>query len=178
MVIRLAAVQDLDGVAAVYEAIHDEEESGRVEIGWVRGVYPTRATAEAALQHGHLFVLEDDGAVLGAAIINQVQVDRYYDMHWEHAVSDDRVCVLHTLVIHPATSGKGYGTAFVRFYEDYALQHGWPELRLDTNARNQAARALYARLGYTEVGSAQTVFNGIPGVELVMLEKYIEIING
>ena len=173
MVIRKANAADLDGVAAVYEAIHDEEEAGKVEIGWVRGVYPTRATAEASLERGDLYVLEDDGAILGAAIINQTQVDRYYDMVWEHALPDEKVCVLHTLVIDPAAAGKGYGTAFVRYYEDLALRSGWPELRLDTNARNTAARRLYARLGYTEVGSSQTVFNGIPGVELVMLEKYI-----
>ena len=173
MVIRLAALDDLDGIAAVYDAIHTEEEAGKAEIGWVRGVYPTRETAMASLQRGDLFVLEEDGEVLGAAIINQTQVDRYYDMVWAHALPDDRVCVLHTLVIHPKAAGRGYGKAFVRFYEDYALRRGWPELRLDTNARNTAARRLYARLGYTEVGSAQTVFNGIPGVELVMLEKYI-----
>ena len=173
MQIRKATLQDLDDVAAVYEAIHDAEESGSAEIGWVRGVYPTRDTAAAALGRGELFVLEDGGTVRGAAIINQTQVDRYYDMVWEHDLPDDKVCVLHTLVIDPAAAGKGYGTAFVRYYENLALRSGWPELRLDTNARNTAARRLYARLGYTEVGSSQTVFNGIPGVELVMLEKYI-----
>ena len=173
MVIRKATKHDLDGIAAVYEAIHDEEEVGHAEIGWVRGVYPTRETAKASMERGDLFVLEEAGTILGAAIINQIQVDRYAGMPWAHAVPDDRVCVLHTLVIHPKVSGKGYGTAFVRFYEDYAMRSGWPELRLDTNARNRSARALYARLGYTEVGSAQTVFNGIPGVELVMLEKCI-----
>lgn len=173
MEIRKAERQDLDGIAAVYEAIHSEEEAGRAEIGWVRGVYPTRETAEASVARGDLFVLEEAGRILGAAIINQIQVDRYADMPWAHTVNDERVCVLHTLVIHPQASGRGYGTAFVRFYEDYAMRSGWPELRLDTNARNRSARALYANLGYTEVGSAQTVFNGIPGVELVMLEKYI-----
>lgn len=173
MVIRKANASDLDGVAAVYEAIHDEEEAGKVEIGWVRGVYPTRATAEASFERGDLYVLEDDSAILGAAIINQTQVDRYYDMVWEHALPDEKVCVLHTLVIDPAAAGKGYGTAFVRYYEDHARAAGCTELRIDTNARNTAARRLYARLGYTEVGSSPTVFNGIPGVELVMLEKYI-----
>lgn len=178
MVIRTATAADLDGIAAVYDAIHTEEEAGRAEIGWVRGVYPTRETAAESLRRGELFVLEDGSEVLGAAIINQTQVDRYYDMVWQHALPDEQVCVLHTLVIHPTAAGRGYGKAFVRFYEDYALRRGWPELRLDTNARNTAARRLYARLGYTEVGSSQTVFNGIPGVELVMLEKYLPSKNG
>ena len=46
-------------------------------IGWIRGVYPTRATAQAALDANDLFVLEDAGKLLGAARINKAQVDSY-----------------------------------------------------------------------------------------------------
>ena len=173
MIFRLAQTRDLDGVAAIYSAIHDMEEAGQAEIGWVRTIYPTRETAAASLSRGDLYVLEADGAILGAAIINQTQVDRYSQGAWRHEVPDENVCVLHTLVIHPNAAGRGYGTAFVRFYEELALRNGWPELRLDTNARNTAARRLYAHLGYEEVGVVPTVFNGIPGVNLVLLEKYI-----
>ena len=60
-----------------------------------------------------------------------------------------------------------------RFYEDYARGHGCPELRMDTNARNLAARRLYAGLGYREIAIVPTVFNGIPGVDLVLLEKHL-----
>lgn len=173
MEIRKARASDLDGVAAVYEAIHDAEEAGAAEIGWIRGVYPTRATAEAALQRGDLFVLEADGRVRGAAVINRMQVDVYAGAPWEHDVPEDAVCVLHTLVIDPAVSGQGYGAAFIRFYEDHARAAGCTELRIDTNARNSAARTMYARRGYKEIGVVPTVFNGIPGVNLVLLEKYI-----
>ena len=43
-------------------------------IGWIRGVYPTRKTAEAALERGDLFVMADSGNVVAAAVINQTQV--------------------------------------------------------------------------------------------------------
>ena len=42
---------------------------------------------------------------------------------------------------------------------------------MDTNSRNARARAMYGRLGYREVGIVPCVFNGIRGVELVLLEK-------
>ena len=74
-------------------------------------------------------------------------------------------------MVEPACSGKGYGTKFVAFYEDYARENGCPYLRMDTNARNKAARKLYAGLGYWEAGIMPCVFNGIPGVQLVCLEK-------
>jgi len=81
--------------------------------------------------------------------------------------------VLHTLVISPAAARRGLGKAFVRFYEEYALQNGCPYLRMDTNARNLGARALYHKLGYEEADAVPCVFNGIEGVQLVLLEKYL-----
>lgn len=65
------------------------------------------------------------------------------------------------------------GTAFVGFYEDMGRRMGRPCLRIDTNARNTPARALYAKLGYTEAGIVTGTFNGIPDVQLVCLEKKV-----
>ena len=44
---------------------------------------------------------------------------------------------------------------------------------MDTNERNSAARAMYRGLGYREIGVVPTVFNGIPDVRLVLLEKHL-----
>ncbi len=168
MNIRRAKLFDLPGVAVVYEDTHTAEEAGKLTTGWMRGVYPVRETAEAALQRGDLFVLEEDNIIYGAAVINQIQVDVYEKAPWRY---DGEVCVLHTLVISPRAQRKGYGRRFVNFYEEYALDHGWYELRIDTNAKNTRARDMYARLGYWEIAVVPTVFNGIPGVDLVLLEK-------
>lgn len=46
------------------------------------------------------------------------------------------------------------------------------ELRMDTNMINQRARKMYHNLGYQEVDIVPCVFNGIPDVQLVCLEKY------
>ena len=45
--IRKADAADLDAVVRVYEHVHDAEEAGPAQVGWVRGVYPVRSTAEA-----------------------------------------------------------------------------------------------------------------------------------
>ena len=78
--------------------------------------------------------------------------------------------MLHTLVIDPNSAGKGYGRAFIEYY---AQENGCTELRIDTNARNAVARAMYKKHGYTEIGIVPTVFNSIEGVQLVLLEKYL-----
>ena len=70
MVIRKAAQEDIDAVERLYDAIHTAEENGERTIGWIRGVYPVRATAENALKRDDLFVLEDAGEICGTGIIN------------------------------------------------------------------------------------------------------------
>ena len=175
MTIRKGTLADIPRIAAIYDRILTEEENGRTVIGWVRGVYPTEQTALDSLKAGTLFVLEQDGAVAAAAKIDQNQVPEYANAAWECPDAPaEQVMVLHTLVVDPLQAGKGCGSEFVRCYERYALEQGCPFLRMDTNERNAAARRLYARLGYREAGIVPCSFNGIPGVQLVCLEKILE----
>lgn len=171
--IRPATADDLPRIEQIYDAIHTAEKTGAASVGWARGVYPTRATAQAALDDGALFVLTDGGALVAAGRIDQAQVPVYAQVPWQYAAPPEQVLVLHTLVVDPAVAGHGCGTQFVRFYEQRARALGCPELRIDTNAKNANARRLYAYLGYREAGVAPCTFNGIDGVALVCLEKWL-----
>ncbi len=169
--IRLATEKDIKAIAEIYEDIHTDEESGKLSIGWQRGVYPTEQTAADSVAAGDMFVCERDGIIVAAAKINKDQVDVYEGAAWEYPAQDHEVCVLHTLVVSPKVMTRGIGREFVEFYEKYALETGCPYLRMDTNERNKRARAFYAKVGYKEIGIVPCVFNGIDGVNLVLLEK-------
>ena len=133
---RNATMADLDQVAAIYDRIHTEEEAGRSTVGWIRGVYPTRQTALASIQAGDLFVAEEDGQIVATAKINQEQVPVYASAAWSREAKPQEVMVLHTLVVDPQVKGKGWGSRFVAFYEDYARDHGCRDLRMDKNCSN------------------------------------------
>ncbi len=169
--IRSAVQSDLDAIEKIYNKIHEQEEQGTMTVGWLKGVYPVRATAEAALERGDLFVLEQDGNVAASAVINHTQVPEYADCSWKYPASESEIMVLHTLTVDPDQKGKGCGRAFVQFYEEYALRNGCEYLRMDTQSKNTAARDFYKKLGYKEPGMVYCTFNGIPDVELVCLEK-------
>ena len=172
MMIRKATSEDIPSIDGLYDEIHSREEAGETTTGWLRDVYPVRETAELSVKRGDMFVQEDaEGHILGTGIINQIQVDVYSDGNWQYPAKDEEIMVLHTLVISGKVKRQGLGSEFLRFYEEYALEHGCRFLRLDTNARNAAARAFYKNHGYDEIGIVPTVFNGIPGVNLVLLEK-------
>ena len=175
--IRLATLNDLPAIAAIYAAINDEEEAGRMTVGWIRGVYPTADTAREAIEAGELYVLEADGRVAASARINQTQMPAYADVAWRYPADASQVMVLHTLTVDPVFSGRGCARAFLAFYEDFALTHGCTCLRIDTNEKNAVARRMYARHGYIESGIIPTVFNGIPNVNLVCMEKRVKTTN-
>ena len=171
MNIRKAIANDIDAVGRIYDAIHLAEKAGEAQIGWEAGVYPVRQTAEDALKKDDLFVLEEDGLIIGSRIINQNQVDVYADADWRYKADPSEVMVFHTLVIDPGKKGKGYGRAFMKFYEEYALKNHCKYLRIDTNEKNKAARRIYQSLGYEEVDIIPCTFNGLEGVNLVLIEK-------
>ena len=170
---RKAEPRDLDAIAAIYDRIHDNEEAGKTTIGWIRSIYPTRATAQSSIEIGDMYVEEVDGVVVAAAKINQEQVPEYANAQWQWEAPEEKILVLHTLVVDPEKGRGDYGKAFVAFYEDMARNMGCPYLRMDTNVRNTIARQLYQGLGYAEVGIVDCQFNGIPGVQLVCLEKKV-----
>lgn len=172
--VRKAVETDIEAVTQIYDHVLDNEEAGKTTIGWKRGVYPTKETAKIALDAGELFVMTDEGKIVAVAIINQKQVPEYNLAKWRNEASADKVMVLHTLVVDPTQNGHGYGTAFVRFYEEYAREHNCPYLRMDTNVVNTPARRLYNHLGYEERGIVPCSFNGIDGVNLVCLEKLLK----
>lgn len=169
--LRKATKADIDAIDAIYELVHDDEESGRVEIGWARGTYPVRAVAERAVAAGTMWALDRGGRLVAAGIINQEQVPEYANASWTEDVPDDAVMVLHTLVVDPRCGRSGIGREFVGEYERIAREAGCTWCRIDTNERNARARAMYAKLGYREASVVPCVFNGIEGVRLVCLEK-------
>ena len=170
---RKAKETDIPAVAAIYENIIAEEEAGRATTGWKRGIYPTAETAFSAFRRDELFLLEENGQILAAAIFNLTQCDAYRYGDWLYPAKAGEAFVMHTLVVDPAASGRGVGRRFVAFYEQCARERGISVLRMDTNEKNTVARGLYRKLGFREAGIVPCTFNGLADVRLVLLEKQL-----
>ena len=172
MMIRKATAADLDGVAAVYEAVlNREEQTGCHWTNWQSGVYPCRATAERALADGTLYVDEVNGHILGCANLNHVQPPEYGSISWTIQAKPKQVLVIHTLCIRPECAGGGRGRRFVAFAEGLATGQGCRVIRLDTYESNAPAAAFYPKLGYRLAGSAEFFFEGFARENLICFEK-------
>lgn len=168
--IRQAYLSDTVPLKRLFEAIHDCEEAGKLTTGWKRNTYPRFNHIMAGIKSGELFVLVRDDVVAGAGIINQEQHESYKRGNWSRQSPDSQVMVLHMLAIDPLSAGQGLGTEMLRFYAQYALEHGCIDLRLDTNRINERARRFYDKFGFREAGIVKTEFFGLGDVELVLLE--------
>ena len=69
MIYRKATLQDVPAIAQIYSDIHTQQEAGLITVGWIRDVYPTAHTAELSVQRGDMFVQENDGVIVGGAIM-------------------------------------------------------------------------------------------------------------
>ncbi len=172
---RKATANDIDAIILLYDKVHTAEERGQFTVGWKRGVYPARDIAENALKRDDLFVGEDEGRIVGTAILNHEQPDAYRNAPWVCDAAPTDIMVMHTLVIDPDLKRRGYGRQFAAFYERHALANDCKSLRIDTQSKNAGARAFYKALGYTEVAIRPCTFNGIENVDLVLLEKILNM---
>ena len=171
--IRFAKEIDLPAVAAIYEAILDQEDAtGSHYTGWQRGAYPTADTARSIFEAGTLYVgVDEDGTVWGSMNLNGNQLPEYKNGSWATPANDDQVAVIHTLTIDPARAGQGLARKMVAFAEDTARSQGKIVLRLDTGVNNSPTNHLYPALGYRFAGVVDTFFMGYAKRPLNLYEK-------
>lgn len=172
MIRKAHTIDDVESVSDIYDLIHTQEEYGAVSIGWKRGIYPILQTALQALDNDTLFVMCINERVVASAIINQHQPEGYSTADWHYAADENKVGVLHTLVVHPDFSRQGLGKEFVAFFESYCRDLGYDVVRLDTQVKNKRPFNLYPKLGYRLANIKEVRFQGLPEtVELAMFEK-------
>lgn len=107
MIVRLCEKKDLEQVIHIYDLIHEQEEKGKMTIGWIRQIYPTKYTA--ILFSKRIICLEDNNTIVARARINQKQDPSYRKAHWIYTTKN----------------------------ETYARKHNCFYLRMDTNEINQ-----------------------------------------
>lgn len=170
--IRLANQTDiLPAYMNVYEKLFDKEELSGTTTNWKRGVYPTPAHLEKALNNGALYVLEENDEICACVILNNHQPPEYRDVPWLYIEDDSKVLVIHTLCVSPLHAGKGYGKKLVEFSENHAKETGCNVMRFDTYVQNKPAETMYLKLGYRRVGVFPVLHEGVIQEDLILFEK-------
>jgi GNAT superfamily N-acetyltransferase len=87
------------------------------------------------------FVAEDVGIIIGFVSV-RVATET-------HTLSQPlRYALVRSVVVEANRRGGGIGSALMALAEQWAVQHGAKEMRLDVWAFNKRAMSMYAELGY------------------------------
>jgi len=79
----------------------------------------------------------------------------------------DRICEMKRLYVRPQFRGRGIGRALAEAVIEKAKKSSFAHMRLDTAPSMAAARALYASLGFREIGPYR--YNPIEGAVFMEL---------
>lgn len=152
MEIRRAGAPELEAVVRLYADAIEAMRGTPEDIEWDLRWHPTRGSLAAAVAAGELYAAVEEGRVVGAFVLNGVQVPAYAQVPWRLAAAPGDVSVLHLLAVSPAARGRGVGARLVREALRLAEEAGSRTLRLDVLANNKAAASLYRSCGLTDLG--------------------------
>ena len=138
--VRRADMRDFDALLPACVAMYTEE-IGVSPIEWDGGV-AYRARVAELVRAGRSYVRVDNGKVVFKAELGAVS---------------PRVAQVQGVWVHPELRGTGLGTAAMAAVVADTLRTVAPVVSLYVNDFNAAARAVYRRCGFTQVGTFATV---------------------
>lgn len=167
--IKPAQEVHLDELEILYDELNDYLADNLNYPGWLKGIYPTRDTAVAALRENSLFLALIDGRIAGSIVLNHEPEDAYSQVKWLIEADYNEVLIVRTLVIHPLFLKHHVATHLLEFARQYAVTEKLKSIRLDVSAYNLPAIRLYAKMGYKHVA---TIDLGLPYEHLKWFDVY------
>lgn len=153
MQVRKAKKQEIEAVAALYDAVCDTLEARENYPGWAKGDYPTLRDAQAGEAAGELFIAEENGMVIGTMMLREEQEQNARSAPWQLPLAEEEQLTIYTFAVGPDCRGKGVGRALLEYAEQWARQQGKKALRLDVHEINTPAIKLYESCGFRYIAT-------------------------
>ena len=148
MEITKAANDQFPAVRAFYHSLIDGYEDAPYGAGWKKDIYPAPEFLAESIRNGELYIAVEEGAILGAMVLNHLCNDSYGSFAWPVKLAPEDVTVIHALGVHPAYAGRGYGKQMVLFAIEKARAEKQKAVRLDVLMGNLPAEKLYKGAGF------------------------------
>jgi len=151
MVFRLADEAEKISLLNLYDHDRDSEFTA-----WDDS-YPTMEDIERDLAHNNLFVLENDGKVIGAISINFIN-----ELDGEPEFSSSKALEFGRVIVHPDYRGQGYAKLLLQNVEKEIKHRGYNWVHISVFAGCPVALSLYRTSGYREVKDFMFDYAPIP----------------
>lgn len=141
---------DYEAVRAFYHLVTDHSNAQAYGPYWQKDIHPSRELMASSLEQGNLYLMETDGRIVAAMVLNHAVHPGYTGVSFPSGAGLDEVYVLHLLAVHPDYAGRGYAKELLQRAKDIAIQHHMKAIRLDVLTTNLSAVRLYQRCGYVQ----------------------------
>lgn len=150
MTYRLADTEDLDQLVAMSDQAKESFKARNID-QWQKGE-PNRQVMEASIRQSQLHVLEDMGQVVGMITIVPGPEASYasIDGAW---LNQEPYFAFHRVCVKDSLKGRGLAARLFSEAEQYVLQSGIRNIRIDTHPDNQAMQRALAKSGYIRCGT-------------------------
>lgn len=169
--IRQGVREDLPAVAELYDGVIDSFQVQTGTMAWKKGLYPTEADFQRAVQTGSLYLGELEGELAAGMIVTQGTDKSYGDAPWRVEAEDRETAVIHTLGVSPGFAGRGLALQMIQGAAALAKEKGWKALRLDVLEQNAPAQRLYERAGFVYIETKQIWYEST-GLANFLLYEY------
>ncbi|NND16516.1 MAG: GNAT family N-acetyltransferase [Eudoraea sp.] len=112
--------------------------------------YPSEEAFSEDIEKSQLYVLELASKIIGVIALCTEIDNEYKSIKW--LTPNVNNLYVHRLAIHPHQQGKGNARKLMDYAEQYARDHGFISIRLDTFSQNKRNQHFYERRGYTRLG--------------------------
>lgn len=148
MELRPAREEDLPRVVRLFSgAVRRMRENGIEQ--WDE-IYPDADILSSDIQKREMYLLETDGNISAAVVLNEDQPPEYTAVPWKFDANP--VAVVHRLCVAAESQGKRLGVGTLLLSEELLKKRGYRCIRLDAFPRNPAAMRLYPSCGYRFAG--------------------------
>lgn len=112
--------------------------------------YPSRKAFTTDLEREELYVLLSNDAIIGCITISTFMDAEYQTVDW--LTPNENNIYIHRLAVHPEFQGQGYAQFLMNYAENYAREHQYQSVRLDTFSQNPRNLKFYEQRGYQTTG--------------------------
>ncbi len=108
--------------------------------------YPPSEIFISDVEKGILFVMKDEGSIVGIIVLSEEQDEQYNEIDWVDKLG--KVLIVHRLAVHPKWQRRGIAGELMDYAENYAEENGYSSIRVDTYSGNPHSLKLFEKRKY------------------------------
>jgi len=145
--IQHAKISEITDILAMTDACRIKMESDGI-YQWTTQ-YPSRHQFQKDIEREELYTLKVNSQLVGCIVISTLMDDEYQPVKWLTANKNN--LYIHRLGVHPDFQGQGHAKRLMDFAENYAIEHNFTSVRLDTFSQNKRNQKFYEARGYKKL---------------------------